>query len=97
MKQTTNFQIGQTYEGYGEVKGIRFTLLSRKGNTCLFSRSDGYFEIIELRQQEASSAVMGDTTIEFKEKEIYPSGNSWSGKCIRDGNRAKHIFEQSVG
>jgi len=81
MRNTIKFEVGKTYEGYGDVKGVNFELLKREGDICLFKRDDGFAEVIELRQQKASTSVIAGKEVEFKEKEIYPYGESWQGSC----------------
>lgn len=93
MENNNVFEIGKTYPGKGEVKGVGFKLLKRKEDICLFERSDGYFEVIEIRKQEAGQRKIKDKVINFEEKEIYPSGDSWSGKCVSTLERAEKIFE----
>lgn len=92
IARAKKFNTNETYAGTGEVKGINFKLIKRKKDICLFERSDGSFEVIGLRQQKASTQVIGGATIEFKEKESYPSGDSWDGKCVKTLERAEALF-----
>ena len=48
MKNAIKYEVGKTYQGVGEVKGIEFKLLNRKSDTCLFKRSDSWYEVILL-------------------------------------------------
>lgn len=84
------------FEGKGEVRGILFTQLRREGLVCLFERSDGYYEVITLRLQKASIRLINGVKIEFQEKEIYPSGDSWNGKCVKSKKYALELYQNML-
>jgi len=92
LARAKKFKIGVVYKGTGEVNGIYFELLKRKKDVCLFKRSDNHYEVIDIRQQKASTQVIGGNTVEFKEKESYPSGESWDGSCVSTIDRAIEIY-----
>jgi len=94
MKNTIKYKIGQTYDGAGEVKGIKFKLLLRKGDDCLFERTDGYYEIIKLRQQKRTEKEINGRKFTLEAKEIYPKGDSWDGKCIKSYKTAVEEFSK---
>jgi hypothetical protein len=82
------------FEGTGEVRGIKFTLNRRNGNICIYERSDGYFEVITVRQQKESIRMIAGREVHFEEKEIYPSGESWNGKCVKTLDTAIYWFNK---
>lgn len=92
LNEVIKFKLNETYKGYGDVKGINFTLIDRIDNNALFKRSDGYYEVITLKHQKAKSDVIAGRKIELKEKEIYPYGESWLGKCVKDRVTAQGYF-----
>ena len=83
-----------TFAGTGEVKGIDFELVKRKGNVVIYERSDGYFEVTTVRQQQAATRVINGKTIHYEEKEIYPHGENWNGKCVSTLDRANYYFNK---
>jgi len=89
-------QLPKQFQGRGEVRGIHFSQLRREGSVCLYKRSDGYYEIVKLRIQKASSRIINGVKIEFQEKEIYPSGDSWNGKCVKSKNYALELYENML-
>ena len=92
IKNAEVFTVGTTYEGYGEVKGIDFELIDRKNDTCVFKRSDGYFEVVALTHQKEGSYVIQGNQVNVKEKEVYPSGESWTGRCVKSKDRALELL-----
>jgi hypothetical protein len=96
LNKVLKFEIGKSYEGVGEVRGVDFFLKLRSGDTCLFERSDGCYEIIELRQQKASTQMIAGNEVEFKEKEVYGSGESWDGKCFTKLENALECYEKRI-
>lgn len=96
LNKAITFEIGKTYEGVGEVRGVNFFLKLRSKDTCLFERSDGCYEVIKLRHQEASTQKIGNSIIEFKKKEVYGSGESWDGRCFSKLENALACYEQSI-
>ena len=95
MKNTIKYELNNTYNGYGEIKGVDFTLLHRKKDICLFKRSDGYYEVIQLKHQKYNESMIGGNKVIFKEKEIYPTGDSWDGKCVSTYERALEFYNGS--
>jgi len=93
MRETIKYKMGGVYEGFGEVKGVTFKLSKRIKDVCIFYRSDGYYEVVELKQQKESSSVIAGKEITFKEKEIYPYGESWGGVCVASMEKAKKEFK----
>ena len=83
-----------TFEGTGEVKGITFDLVKRQGNVVLYKRNDGYFEVVTVRQQKAATRTIMGKIIHYEEKEIYPSGENWNGKCVSKLDRAEYWFNK---
>tara|TARA_R110000744_G_scaffold283646_1_gene395063 strand:- start:489 stop:794 length:306 start_codon:yes stop_codon:yes gene_type:complete len=88
LKSAKEFIVGETYLGVGEVKGVDFTLIDRKGKACVFKRSDGYYEVIALTNQEESSFMIGDREVNLEKKEVYPTNEKWNGKCVKTKERA---------
>ena len=84
------------FMGKGEVRGIHFTQVRREGFVCLYKRSDAYYEIVKLRIQKASSRIINGVKIEFEDKEIYPSGDSWNGKCVKSKKYALELYENML-
>ena len=93
INEVKRFKVGKTYKGVGEVRGIDFTLVRRMGYKALFLRSDGYYEVIELKSQESETVNIRGREVHIKEREVYPTGESWQGKCLRDKDRALKHFE----
>lgn len=93
LRTANRFVLGKSYEGTGEVRGVYFTLEKRKGNLAIFHRSDGLWEVIQIKEQKTTSKVIDGIEVEFKEKEVYPSGNSWVGKCVTSRAKAEEHFE----
>ena len=96
MRETIKYKMGGVYEGFGEVKGVTFKLSKRIKDVCIFYRSDGYYEVVELKQQKESSSVIAGKEVIFKEKEIYPSGESWNGVCVASETKALQEFNQML-
>lgn len=88
--------IPKQFKGKGEVRGIHFSQLRREGLVCLYKRSDGYYEIVKLRTQKSSIRIINGVKIEFQEKEIYPSGDSWNGKCVKSKDYALELYENML-
>lgn len=82
--------------GKGEVKGIHFQLVKRIGNLCCYERSDGVFEIFVPIQQKARTAVFDGVTVNYEEKEVYPTGEGWNGKSTKNKFDALKIFERQL-
>lgn len=93
ISRAEKFELGNVYRGAGEVKGLKFELVKREVDLCIFKRSDGYFEVINLLQRKAKTAIIGGVKINFKEKESYPTGDSWNGACVFELERAEKIFK----
>ena len=92
--------IKNTFKGIGEVSGVTFNLIERKGLHSIWERSDGYYEVITLTEQQAGTMKIGGKTINLEAKEIYPKGESWgtkgNGKCVAQVVRAKNLFQQRI-
>ena len=84
------------FEGKGEVKGIKFTQIKRQGLVVLYSRSDNYFEVCTISQQKESTRTIAGKTIHFEAKEVYPSGESWNGKCVKTIDIANVYFNKLI-
>ena len=92
-------KLEKRFLGKGEVSGIEFEELAGddcKGLIRLYGRSDGYYEVVEIKESKGGLSVIGGVEVEFKAKEVYPRGESWSGKCVRGYDRALSIFKTRV-
>jgi len=87
-------QINKEFEGKGEVKGITFTQIKRKGLVCIYKRSDGYYEVIKLKHQKENTVTIAGQRVHFEEKEVYSTGDSWDGKCVKLLETAEKHFKQ---
>ena len=94
MREAIKYEVGKTYKGYGDIKGIDFKLVKREGDICLFDRSDGYSEVIELRHQKASKSIIAGKEVDFQKKEIYPYGDSFDGACVSRKNGLIKFIEK---
>lgn len=86
------FIVGNSYEGTGEVKGILFTVLKRERDKCIFSRSDGYYEVGCVKYAEIQNTLIAGKQITFGGGEHYPNGDNWNGKCVKSLERAEELF-----
>ncbi len=96
MKNAKIFEIGKTYKGAGEVYGIKFKLLKRKNDICLFERSDSYYEVVTLNRQQQRTVIIKGQEIEFREREVFPTGDNWKGKCVSSLDRALEIYNEKT-
>lgn len=85
------------FEGKGEVKGVTFTQNRRQGNIVIMERSDGYYEVCTITSQKEATRTIGGATVHFEAKELYPSGDSWNGKCVKELDRAIRYFNKLTG
>ena len=93
-------KVEKEFKGKGEVSGINFSQVKREGLWCLYKRSDGYYEVVKLQERQAGIGYFSGVKVEFKERESYPTGESWSlnghGACVRSLEKANAIFKQKV-
>lgn len=89
-------KLEKEFIGTGEVKDVIFTRMHEYKLVHLYKRSDGYYEVIKIREQKESTAKIGGRLVKFEEKEIYPSGDNWDGKCVRDYTTALSYFKDMV-
>ena len=93
-------QIDKEFIGVGEIKGITFKQLERQGLHCIYSRSDGYFEVITLIEQQSGSTNFNGKVVNYEAKEIYCRGESWgfkgNGKCVATLKQAKELFNERI-
>ncbi len=96
MRNTIKFEVGKTYYGYGEVRGVDFTLLKRDSDTCIFKRSDDWYEVVVIQRQKEQTRVINGKERSFIKKELYPYGDSWNGKCVASYEKALKIFNHKI-
>lgn len=89
-------QIETEFKGKGEVSGINFKQVKRSGPWVIYERSDGYYEVIKLREQKESFKTIKGIEIHFEHKEVYPNGERWDGSCLGSLDRAKEIFDSKT-
>ena len=89
-------QIDKVFKGRAEVKGVIFTQIKRKGMICIYERSDNCFEVVKLREQKARDIVLGGKKISLIDKELYPTGEGWEGKCVNSLERAEEEFKKMI-
>jgi len=89
-------KLPEYFSGRGEVFGIEFSQIKRIGNLAIYQRSDGFFEVVTIQTQKASTATFDGRLVQFEEKEVYPSGESWNGSCVSTKEHAYRIFNREL-
>lgn len=93
-------KLATEFKGRGEVSGVMFTQLDRKGDICLYKRvdPDGFtaYEVIKAVKNKAMTAVIGGVTVEYQERETYPKGDRWGAteKTTTSLEQAKKYFQE---
>ena len=90
--KTKLFQVGKSYKGKSEVRGIDFTVIRRSGDVVLLERSDNVYEVIRIQHVEPTTINLGGKEITIEKGEKIPSGENWNGKCVTKLCRALEIF-----
>jgi len=66
------------FAGRGSQRGYFFTLIERKGNVCLYQKTNPeyditFYEVAIIQKQKERNSIMNGVPVFFEAKEAYPS------------------------
>ena len=93
------------FAGRGEVNGVFFEQVKRTNreypdlkkkydgyNIAMYKRSDGHYECVNI-MYHGGYTIKGNV---IEAGEYYGKGESWTGYCVRDLQKATEIYEGMV-